>query len=84
MQVSALTKVSLIPQAAKKAIEAYLLELDVGLAVTAPEASGHDLQSSGVVVMLEKLLDKFTAERTTLEKEEMNANKPSRFCLSPL
>merc|ERR1711881_517740 len=30
-------------------------------------------QSSGVVEMLEKLLDKFIDERTTLQKEEMNS-----------
>merc|ERR1712039_469473 len=29
-------------------------------------------QSHGIIEMLEKLLDKFIAERTTLEKEEMN------------
>merc|ERR1719460_1475877 len=30
-------------------------------------------QESGVIEMLEKLLDKFIDERTTLEKEEMNS-----------
>ena len=49
LQVSALTKVSLIPQEAKKAIEAFLQEPDEGLAVSAPEAGGYDFQSSGVV-----------------------------------
>ena len=32
-----------------------------------------EIQSSGVIEMLEKLLDKFIDERTTLEKEEMNS-----------
>merc|ERR1712060_841680 len=41
-------------------------------AVSAPEAYGYEFQSHGVIEMLEKLLDKFIAERTTLEKEEMN------------
>merc|ERR1712217_548768 len=43
-----------------------------GLAVSAPEAYGYEFQSHGIIEMLEKLLDKFIAERTTLEKEEMN------------
>merc|ERR1719434_71967 len=49
------------------------LEGDEGLAVSAPEANAYEFQSSGVVEMLEKLLDKFIDERTTLEKEEMNS-----------
>merc|ERR1719321_2033138 len=44
-----------------------------GLAVSAPEANAYEFQSSGVIEMLEKLLDKFLDERTTLEKEEMNS-----------
>merc|ERR1719324_1883477 len=44
-----------------------------GLAVSAPEANAYEFQSSGVIEMLEKLLDKFIDERTTLEKEEMNS-----------
>jgi len=36
-------------------------------------ANSYEFQSSGVVEMLEKLLDKFVDERTTLEKEEMNS-----------
>merc|ERR1712139_175987 len=75
LQVSALTRVSLIPKEAKQAIEAFLAEPDEGLAVSAPEASGYEFQSAGVVEMLEKLLDKFVAERTALEKEEMNSKQ---------
>ena len=44
-----------------------------GLAVSAPEANAHEFQSGGVIEMLNKLLDEFIEERTTLEKEEMNA-----------
>ena len=62
LQVSALKEISLIPQEAKKAIDAFLAEQDEGLAVSAPEASGYDFQSSGAVEMLENLLDKFIAE----------------------
>merc|ERR1712151_1321550 len=35
--------------------------------------NAYEFQSSGVIEMLEKLLDKFIDERTTLEKEEMNS-----------
>jgi len=76
LQVSALTSLSLIPADAKKAIEAFVQQDsngDEGLAVSAPEANAYEFQSSGVVEMLEKLNDKFIAERTTLEKEEMNS-----------
>merc|ERR1719201_2754208 len=78
-QKSALVQVkslNLIPDDAKKAIDAFLQQSgeDVeGLAVSAPEANAYEFQSSGVVEMLEKLLDKFIDERTTLEKEEMNS-----------
>merc|ERR1719456_1306930 len=74
-QVSALKGLSLIPASAKKTINLFLQqgESDEGLAVSAPEANAYEFQSSGVVEMLEKLLDKFIDERTTLEKEEMNS-----------
>merc|ERR1719512_40536 len=74
VQVSALTRLSLIPESAKRALAAFLeQDPDSGLAVSAPEAAGYEFQSQGVIEMLEKLFDKFTAERTDLEKEEMNA-----------
>merc|ERR1719247_517019 len=76
VQVSALKELNLIPAEAKKAIDAFLQhseEAPEGLAVSAPEANAYEFQSSGVVEMLEKLLDKFIDERTTLEKEEMNS-----------
>merc|ERR1719287_183662 len=76
-QVSALKNLALIPDTAKKAIDLFLQqgeETDVeGLAVSAPEANAYEFQSSGVIEMLEKLLDKFTDERTSLEKQEMNS-----------
>jgi len=71
LQVSSLTKLSLIPEEAKKAIDAFVQEDAEDLA--APEANAYEFQSNGVVEMLSKLLDKFIDERTTLEKEEMNA-----------
>merc|ERR1719512_425949 len=74
VQVSALTRLSLIPESAKRALAAFLeQDPDAGLAVSAPEAAGYEFQSQGVIEMLEKLLDKFMAQRTDLEKEEMNA-----------
>merc|ERR1719478_2069418 len=76
VQVSALKELNLIPTEAKKAIDLFLTQngvQDEGLAVSAPEANAYEFQSSGVVEMLEKLLDKFIDERTTLEKEEMNS-----------
>jgi len=69
-----LKKLRLIPDDAKKVIDAFLQQdPDEGLAVSAPEANAYEFQSGGVVEMLEKLLDKFIEERTTLEKEEMNS-----------
>merc|ERR1719238_779287 len=73
VQVSALKELNLIPAEAKKAIDLFLMQDPEGLAVSAPEANAYEFQSSGVIEMLEKLLDKFIDERTTLEKEEMNA-----------
>merc|ERR1712134_177093 len=67
---------NLIPTDAKQTIDAFLqngLEGDEGLAVSAPEANAYEFQSSGVIEMLSKLLDKFVGELTTLEKEEMNS-----------
>merc|ERR1719503_266598 len=64
---------NLIPKETKRVIDAFLGdEPSDALAVTAPEASGYEFQSHGVIDMLEKLLDKFISERTNLEKEEMN------------
>jgi len=68
-----LKELSLVPPEAKKAIDIFLQQDPEGLAVSAPEANAYEFQSSGVIEMLEKLLDKFIDERTTLEKEEMNS-----------
>merc|ERR1719240_759231 len=74
MQVSALKDLNLIPDEAKRAIDAFLAQdPEAGLAVTAPEANAYEFQSHGIIEMLEKLLDKFIDEKTTLEKEEMNS-----------
>jgi len=75
MQVAALNKLRLIPERAKRALTAFLQEDPESdpLSVTAPEASGYEFQSHGIISMLEKLLDEFIEERTKLEKEESNS-----------
>jgi len=87
-QVSALKSLSLIPADAKRTIDAFLAqdpeESAEGLAVSAPEANGYEFQSHGVIEMLEKLLDKFIDERTTLEKEEMNARHAFEMLMQDL
>jgi hypothetical protein len=74
-QVAALKDLNLIPDKAKKIINAFLSteEADEDSLSAAPEANSYEFQSHGVIEMLEKLLDKFIDERTTLEKEEMNS-----------
>merc|ERR1719408_1043767 len=66
----------LIPAHAKRIIAAFL-GTDENVKgfedFRAPEASGYEFQSGGVVEMLEKLLTKFEDERATLEREESNA-----------
>jgi len=65
---------NLIPQEAKRAINAFLeQDSEEGLAVSAPEANAYEFASQGIINMLTKLLDKFVAERTTLEKEESDS-----------
>merc|ERR1719428_418110 len=74
-QLKSLSQLNLIPTDAKNAINLFLQQEpdDEGLAVSAPEANAYEFQSSKIVDMLEKLLDKFVEEKTTLEKEEMNS-----------
>jgi hypothetical protein len=85
LQIAALKDLSLIPEKAKKAINAFIsLKNDVEetvrqdqevslLAVSAPEANAYESQSKGIIDMLQKLLDEFIAERTTAEKEESDS-----------
>eukprot|EP00446_Apocalathium_sp_SHHI-4_P088100 CAMPEP_0177476058 /NCGR_PEP_ID=MMETSP0369-20130122/23371_1 /TAXON_ID=447022 ORGANISM="Scrippsiella hangoei-like, Strain SHHI-4" /NCGR_SAMPLE_ID=MMETSP0369 /ASSEMBLY_ACC=CAM_ASM_000364 /LENGTH=667 /DNA_ID=CAMNT_0018951237 /DNA_START=68 /DNA_END=2071 /DNA_ORIENTATION=+ len=72
VQVSALKELSLIPENAKRTLDAFLQQDQEGLEVSAPEAYGYEFRSHGIIEMLEKLSDEFIAERTKLEKEEMN------------
>jgi len=70
-QVKNLQKFNLIPDDAKKAIDAFFQDTDEALSADAqPDALAYESQSHGIIDMLEKLLNKFVDELTTLEKEE--------------
>jgi len=84
-QVSALTKMSLIPSEAKTVINTFLSQDETELlSLGAPEAEGYEFQSHGIVDMLQKLLDKFIDERTGLEKEEMGAKHAYQILMADL
>jgi len=77
-QIASLNEMSLIPASAKETINAFLQHGEegsmeqLGMDMGAPEANGYEFQSHGVIDMLDKLVDKFTDERSNLEKEEAN------------
>jgi hypothetical protein len=48
------------------------------------DAHGYEFQSSGVIEMLEKLRDKFSDERTELEREEANSRHSNSLLLADL
>merc|ERR1712083_995354 len=84
-QVSDLKSLKLIPTEAKRAIDLFLQQDPAeGLAVSAPEAYGYEFQSHGIIEVLEKLLDKFIDERTTIEKEEMNTKHAYEMLMQDL
>merc|ERR1719213_166843 len=84
-QVAALKDFDLIPKEAKRAIDVFLAQdPDEGLAVSAPEANAYEFQSQGIIDMLQKLLDKFADERTTLEKEETNSRHAYEMLIQDL
>jgi cell division septum initiation protein DivIVA len=65
----------LIPEEAKQALDTMLSQYDAeytdeALDLAAPEAAAYEHKSSGIIDMLEKLLNKFVDELTTLEKDE--------------
>jgi hypothetical protein len=78
----------MIPVSAKSALVAFLQQQPDGdvdlhdrasdatpdkqLFYDAPEANAYDFQSGGVVDMLEKLEDEFTAKKTDLDKDELS------------
>jgi len=59
---------AIIPAQDTHVIESFLSGIDT----QAPEANAYEFQSGGVIEMLEKLEDKFTDERSDLEKAETN------------
>jgi hypothetical protein len=80
-----LSSLKLIPDEAKRTIDAFLAENSEEFQpVGAPEASGYDSQSHGIIEMLEKLNDKFIAERTTLETEERDSKQAFEMLIQDL
>mmetsp|Transcript_9229 Transcript_9229/g.15848 ORF Transcript_9229/g.15848 Transcript_9229/m.15848 type:complete len:667 (-) Transcript_9229:86-2086(-) len=84
LQISHLKSLSLIPEHAKKAIDLFLAMGEEPTSVEAPEATGYDFQSTGIIDMLEKLLDKFTDSLTDLRKTEMNAKHAFEMLIKDL
>uniref|UniRef100_A0A7S4PXX0 Uncharacterized protein n=1 Tax=Alexandrium monilatum TaxID=311494 RepID=A0A7S4PXX0_9DINO len=84
LQLAGVGKSRFVPMEAKRAIEALLQQTEGGLAAAAPEASGYEFQSQAVITMLETLLEKFSAERTTLEKEEATAQHAFELLIQDL
>merc|ERR1719424_2681722 len=74
VQVKAVRGLKMLPEDAKASLDAFL-EMDTTMVAGAPEADAYEFQSAGIIEMFEKLLDKFIAERTKLEKEEMNTKQ---------
>jgi DNA repair exonuclease SbcCD ATPase subunit len=69
-----LKTLDLIPKEAKRALDVFLSQdPEETLAISAPEANAYEFQSQGIIDMLDKLLDKFIDERTTLEKTETDS-----------
>jgi prefoldin subunit 5 len=83
------TKLDRVPAAVKRSIYSFLATDNeviqpAGLSVSAPEANAYEFQSGGVVEMLEKLLDKFRDERSTLEKDELGAKHAYEMVMQDL
>merc|ERR1719181_1537092 len=74
----------MIPATAKNAINEFLQQDPEFLDQSPPEANAYEGQSSGIIEMLNKLLDKFVEERTQLEKEEMNSKHAYDMLLQDL
>jgi len=78
-----LKKQTLIPDEAKRAIDAFLAQ-DEELQVSAPEANAYEFQSQGIIDMLQKLLDKFVDERVQMEKEETSKRHSYQMLMQDL
>jgi hypothetical protein len=57
----------------KQVLDAFLQEEQDPLDTPVPEANAYENRSGPIIAMLQKLLDKFIDQRTTLEKEEMES-----------
>mmetsp|Transcript_80969 Transcript_80969/g.147743 ORF Transcript_80969/g.147743 Transcript_80969/m.147743 type:complete len:680 (+) Transcript_80969:54-2093(+) len=90
IQVRNLNHLNLIPEKAKRALDLFLnqgvsmLESAGQAEMAAPEANAYEFQSSGVIEMLEKLLDDFTEKRTDLEKNEMKSKHAYEMLIADL
>jgi len=73
-----------VPANARRVVEAFLSIKQDPMSVSAPEANAYEFQSGGVVDMLQKLKDKFQDERSTLEKEEMDAKHAYEMMIQDL
>merc|ERR1719327_2643636 len=83
------TKMERVPENVKRTIYSFLATDEEvvqpeGLSVSAPEANAYEFQSGGIVEMLEKLLDKFRDERSTLEKDELGAKHAYEMVMQDL
>jgi hypothetical protein len=83
VQLSAVSQLSLIPPQAKRTIDAFIAQ-DPELSLAEPEAIGYEFQSHGVIEMLKKLLDKFTAELTALESQERDSHQAFEILVQDL
>jgi len=72
MHIEKVAKSPVMPVKARHALVALLATVANPLDVEAPEASGYESQSDGVIKMLEELRVRFRSEKTDLEKEEMS------------
>lgn len=73
LQVTTLKK---LPQDAKRVLLAFLAKAGQDSAATAvqvPQAYAYEFRSGSILDMLDQLKDKFTEERSALEKEELNS-----------
>eukprot|EP00397_Hematodinium_sp_SG-2012_P022830 GEMP01023681.1.p1 GENE.GEMP01023681.1~~GEMP01023681.1.p1 ORF type:complete len:661 (+),score=251.96 GEMP01023681.1:39-2021(+) len=63
-----------VPAEAKRVITSFLNQPENDfLSRSAPKANAYEFQSGGVIGMLQKLLQKFTEEKRTAEKQEANS-----------
>jgi len=81
-----LKSLDMIPANAKNAINVFLQQDPEFLEnmQSPPESNAYEGQSSGIIEMLDKLLDKFVEERTQLEKDEMNGKHAYDMLLQDL